>query len=209
MKLLIDGVEYGNINLERESRATLSDMAKQRAENNGRLIVFLKTSDGEKYDFYGQGLFEKLGVHYEYIDLITATPREIALAGIYDSVVMLEKVKNDIKKASEMLITGEYEKGMKIFSLCTRDISVVIDMVKKLKSSGLINFVEDNAYVNEFFGKSGAMNNILLQIEDAISLEDQVMTSDLLEYELLPVIENWQASMPSIYKGLLESPVLH
>jgi len=40
MKLLIDGVEYGNINLERESRATLSDMAKQRAENNGRLSFF-------------------------------------------------------------------------------------------------------------------------------------------------------------------------
>jgi hypothetical protein len=209
MKLLIDGVECGAIELEKESRATLIRLVAETAGNDERVIVFVKTPDGGKHDFNGLDIFGKLNVHDEFIDLVTATPKEIALACIYDAVVILEKVKKDLKQASEMLITGDFEKGMKKFSLTVRDIDAVLNMVDKVKAAGLVNFVEEREYVKEFTEKSFALNTILLKIEDSISLEDQVMTSDLLEYELLPVIENWQASMPSLYKDVLEGSTLH
>jgi hypothetical protein len=209
MKLFIDGNESGQIDFENESKESIVKLVKQHTGDEERIIVFVVTNDGKKLDFHGSNIFETVGVQSDFIDLITATPRELALVSIYDSVILLEKVKKDIKTASGYLITGEFERGMKLFSVTTRDINTVMTMVDKMKKAGLINFVEGRGYDDEFVTKSGKLTEMLLKIEDSISLDDQIATSDILEYELLPVIEKWQDSMPALYKDVMEGTTLH
>ena len=209
MKLLIDGIEYGAIEFEKQNRNTLAELVAQGTGKNDRIIVFLKTPGGEKYDFYGQDIFGLVSVHDEYVDLVTATQKEIAMATIYDSVFVLEKVKGALKKVVELLLTGEFEKSMKNFSQCVSSIQTIFAMMGTMKATGLLNFVEGRSYVNEFIDKSSTVNGMLTRIVDAISLEDNIMTADIVEYELLPMIDSWEDTMPVLYKDLMEGNTLH
>jgi hypothetical protein len=174
-----------------------------------RIIVFLKTPAGDKYDFYGQDIFGLVSVHDEYVDLVTATQKEIAMATIYDSVLLLEKVKGTLKKVVEQLLTGDFEKSMGGFSQCVAGIQNIFTMVGNMKTTGLLNFVEGRSYVNEFIDKSSVINGTLTRIVDAISLEDNIMTADIVEYELLPMIDSWENTMPVLYKDVMEGSTLH
>jgi hypothetical protein len=209
MKLLIDGIEYGAIEFEKQSRNTLVELVERGTGKKDRIIVFLKTPRGDKYDFYGQDIFGLVSVHDEYVDLVTATQKEIAMATIYDSVLVLEKVKGALKKVVELLLTGEFEKSMKSFSQCVSSIQTVFTMMGSMKTSGLLNFVEGRSYVNEFIEKSSVINGMLTRIVDAISLEDSIMTADIVEYELLPMIDGWENTMPALYKDVMEGSTLH
>jgi hypothetical protein len=209
MKLLIDGIDHGSVEFEKQSRATLADMVARETGKNDRIIVFLKTPDGDKYDFYGQDIFSLISVKDEFVDLVTATLKEIAMATIYDSVFILEKVKGALKKVVDLLLAGEFEKSMQSFSECVASIRNIFTMIGNMKTTGLLNFIEGRSYVNEFIGKSSAVNDMLIRIIDAISLEDNIMTADIVEYELLPLIDKWEDTMPVLYKDIMEGSTIH
>jgi hypothetical protein len=209
MKLLIDGIEYGAIEFEKQNRATLAGLVEKSTGKSDRIIVFLKTPGGEKYDFYDQDIFGLVSTHAEYVDLVTATKKEIAMVSIYDSVFILERVKETLKKVVELLLTGEFERSMKDFSECTVSIQNIFAMIGNMKSNGLLNFVEGRSYVSEFIGKSPEINSVLTRIVDSISLEDNIMTADIVEYELLPMIDIWENTLPVLYKDVMEGSTLN
>jgi hypothetical protein len=118
-------------------------------------------------------------------------------------------VKGALKKVVELLLTGEFEKSMKNFSQCVSSIQTIFAMMGTMKATGLLNFVEGRSYVNEFIDKSSTVNGMLTRIVDAISLEDNIMTADIVEYELLPMIDSWEDTMPVLYKDVMEGNTLH
>jgi hypothetical protein len=200
MKLLIDGNETGEIDIKKESKKSLSAAVTDHYKNVERIIVFVKNSKGDRIDFFQDDLLLNLGEDSGPVDLVTATPKELALVSIYDSAALLENVKTIIRDASELLITGEFEKGMLKFSVIVNGISAVIVMVERLKRMG---------YINGVSGSPEELDGLLKKAEGLIKTEDSVGISDLLEYELFPVLEAWQGTMPALYRDVMERTTLN
>jgi hypothetical protein len=209
MKLLIDGTETKEINLENESKQTLLAAVKDHYKTGDRIIVFVKNEKGDRLDFFMDDAISNIDSNSGHMDLVTATPKELALVSIYDSAALLENVKKEIKQASELLITGDFEKGMLKFSASVNGISAVIAMVEKLKGLGYINYMKDKDCIDEFMGKPEELNKLLSKIEGLIKDEDMVGISDLLEYELFPVVEAWQGTMPALYQDVMDRTTLN
>lgn len=75
--------------------------------------------------------------------------------------------------------SGEYTKANERMVFFTEDISVLSEGLNALEEAGF------NVSIDELNIK---LNNILEQFEN----EDYLFVSDLLKYELMPLLEQWQ-----------------
>lgn len=209
MKLIIDGEMFGEIEIKEKSISIFTEAVEKKYKGKGNIIVSIIEKSGKKHDFLSPKIMEEIDTSAEEIEIITATPKEIAIASIFDAVMLMENIKYEIKNISELLLTGKYEEGMVRFSKIVQQLSSIVQLIDELKNGGIIRLAKGSVFFTEFMRKVDSLNEILYKIEDALNLEDWILTSDILDFELIPVVEKWQEAMPRICEDIINSTVLH
>jgi transcriptional regulator NrdR family protein len=209
MKLIIDGEMFGEIEIKDKSISIFTEAVEKKYKGNGNIIVSIIEKSGKKHDFLSSRIIDAIDMSAEEIEIITATPKEIAIASVYDAVMLMENIKYEIKSTSELLLTGKYEEGMVRFSKVVQQLSSIVRLVNELKNGGIIRFTSESGALAEFMENTDSLNEMLCRIEDALNLEDWILTSDILDFELMPVVEKWQEAMPRICEDIINCTVLH
>ncbi len=204
MEVMVDGHKVDSAEGAID-KVKLNEIVKKHYGNSSRIIVTAKVG-GLEYDFSRNDIDFASG---SVIELLTATPKEIAAAGVYDAVVMLENAKLAIRQSSEKVLLGDFEDGMAKFAESINVLQWVAVLISKVRDAGVVNFSEDKPYTKEFFAEADNLNGILEKTEEYIKSKDTVMISDTLEYELLPCVERWQSSLPELYTDIVEGSTLH
>lgn len=156
------------------------DLTENELENNGNLPI--KEIDS--------------------LELIILTVPEMALNNINNAMEYLNKLIPGIEKASELFRTKSEEEANKYYLQCVEGLAwfrEVIDNVKLTLKEELdkLDFGSKSIEIHD-----EKMLSLTKELADSQSKKDWVMLADLLEYELLPYLEEWKSIMPLFVKAV-------
>jgi len=132
------------------------------------------------------------------LELKTELSRDMVFQGVSDAKTYLEKLIPGIEKAAELFRVGEETKAHDQYGLCMEGLNWLIQVLKGVQHiMGLdyremaFNRVSVQSYIEN-------LEHIVREMLTAQSDEDWVMLSDLLEYELSPILTGWKEILPLI-----------
>jgi hypothetical protein len=128
--------------------------------------------------------------------------REITISGVLDSLKSLPKVKENISKVSQLIISGEYKLAMELFleslewinwfNKILQGVEVIIGVKMEEVKEGDISLADTQR----------ELKNILENLVFSFKEKNWVEISDILEYQLVPNLEIWIRGVPELIKIL-------
>jgi hypothetical protein len=147
------------------------------------------------------GLFPDVpGGEIDSLELQTELSREMAYQGVLDARNYLERLTPGIEKTAELFRLGEDAKSHGQYALCMEGINwftQVLEGARQVMDLDYQKIVFNRVSVHSYIEN---LEHIISEMLTAQSDEDWVMLSDLLEYELLPIMEGWKEILPLIEK---------
>jgi len=138
------------------------------------------------------------GDEIDSLDLQTGLSREMARRGLSDARHYLERLNPGIEQTAELFRVGEDAKAHDQYGLCMDGINWFIQIVEGARQVMGLDY--GGIFLNKVSVQS-YMENLehnIREMWNAQQEEDWIMLSDLLEYELLPMMEGWKEILPLI-----------
>lgn len=111
-------------------------------------------------------------------------------------VVLLQKIVPEIGDVSVYLQTGKDKEAMSLIIRCSELFQKLIRLNRNLVKFGVIEEAQDEN-VTEYFQR---LNGILSELLEAFGGNDSVLIGDLMEYEIIPLIDELPAIVDHITK---------
>jgi hypothetical protein len=163
-----------------------------------RVITRIRVN-GEELLEDENGIYPDLpGDEIDSLELQTGLSRKMAFRGLSDAKDYLERLNSGIEETAELFRVGEDIKAHAQYGRCMDGINWFIQIVEGARQ------VIGLDYGSIFFNKVSVqsyMENLehnIREMWNAQQEEDWIMLSDLLEYELLPMMEGWKEVLPLI-----------
>lgn len=134
----------------------------------------------------------------EQLSICSCPPHELVLSGLEDSLQMLPQITTTLQNCVLKLSDENVNEAMEEFIVATDGIQWFTTII-----NGSISVYGNN--INEkgdFIISSIRLSEILNEILEAHSNSDTTSFSDLIEYELQPILEKMLDQIPSYLKEL-------
>lgn len=193
MNILIDNQK---IDITLEKQDTISDIIKQLEEfviERGRIVSEIIV-DGQS--FYTSEI--NLG-KAENIEIITKTPRVIFLESLQEMNIYMDKFQIGIEKIVDYLAQDNQREAMKLIVDGISGLEWIYNVFYSLKNVSDINF-EDIGFDSVF----ERFQQLMEELVESLELKDNIMLSDLLEYEVSEVLNEIKDYLPDIYDYIME-----
>jgi len=141
----------------------------------------------------------------ESLELKTGLPTEMAHQGLADARDYLQKLNPGIEKTAELFRLGEESKANEYYARCVDGINWFIHVLEGVRQVMGLNFQDLSFKGEPVQSHVGKLQQTIRQMWSAQVEEDWVMLSDLLEYELLPIMEAWKGILPLIERAARNS----
>lgn len=176
MKVTIHGAAM-DIDISGETMGELFD----KIETQG-YIVYQVFADGKDISNISESDFEKLGV-IEHLEIVVKELKELTLETLkeVDEFIpeYIERIEKFLAKIHEGSETARF--------IMLQQLVDTLQWFTSLLEN--IDFQEENVEKNKFFMKwSETIEGLLAAVES----KDLVLTADVLEYELIPVLKEYQ-----------------
>lgn len=138
------------------------------------------------------------------IEIQTGDPQVLARTSLYSVADFLEKLLIQLQDSAELLRVGYSERSNQSYLRCIDGLQVFMHSLESCRrllgisfellivpagpEGGLISAAENRRHMFE----------VLDSMIEAQTNQDWVLLSDLLEYELVPVLEDWRRIIPEI-----------
>ena len=132
----------------------------------------------------------------ESLELIILTVPEIALNNINNAMEYLDKLITAVNKVSNLFRTKSAEEANKSYLQCIEGLTWFHEVVGNIN-----NIYKKDLDKLDFGSKSNEdlqeqLLSITKEISNSQSKKDWVMLADLLEYELIPCLKEWESLLP-------------
>jgi len=166
-----------------------------------RVITHIRVN-GQEFLEDENGLYPDVpGNEIDSLELQTGLSEEMANQGLSDARDYLERLNPGIEKTAELFRLGEDSKALNQYGRCMDGINWFIQILEGTRQVMgldyqriLFNKVSVQSYVEN-------LEENIREMLNAQCDEDWVMLSDLLEYELLPIMEGWKEILPLIQEA--------
>ena len=176
----------------------------RRAERGGDRVLQVRLN-GE--DVTGQDRSKLDDMPLEEIhdlDVETGDPKLLARSTLYSVADFLEMLLKEMRSAAELFRLGHDEKSSSTFLRCLDGLQVFMHSLEKCRR--LLGLSFELLYVptqNSSSDITVAQNRRrLFEVLDAMIEaqlnQDWILLADLLEYELIPVLEDWRVILPVV-----------
>lgn len=180
------------------SLGEIIDQVSNERISDSRVITNIRVNGQELLEDE-DGLYPDIaGGEIDSLELQTGLSQEMAHRGLQDAKNYLEKLNPGIEKTAELYRVGEDAKAHDQYGQCMDGINWFIHVLEGARQvMGLdyekisFNGVPVRSYVEN-------LENVIREMLAAQSDEDWVMLSDLIEYELLPIMKGWKEILPLI-----------
>ncbi len=141
----------------------------------------------------------------ESLELKTGLPADMAHQGLDDAGDYLQKLNPGIEKTAELFRLGEASKANEYYAHCVDGINWFIHVLEGVRQVMKLNFQDLSFKGEPVQSHVEKLQQIIRQMWSVQVEEDWVMLSDLLEYELLPIMEAWKGILPLIERAARNS----
>ncbi len=141
----------------------------------------------------------------ESLELKTGLPADMAHQGLDDAREYLQKLNPGIEKTAELFRLGEASKANEYYAHCVDGINWFIHVLEGVRQVMKLNFQDLSFKGEPVQSHVEKLQQIIRQMWSVQVEEDWVMLSDLLEYELLPIMEAWKGILPLIERAARNS----
>ena len=198
MKVFIDSKE-GEERKEGNLKEALDRIKEELKEKN--LVVTKVLVDGKEIPLLQEVVWKERAVsEIEKVEVSSANPRELTIAGVLDSLTILPKINESLREAVRLIQTGSQEKGLNLLAEALEGLNwfnVVIQGVEKVLGIELSSFSIKGV---DLLKKREELAEILRKALSSFQNRDFVNLGDLIEYELAPQIESWLEVIPDLIK---------
>jgi len=198
MKVFIDSKE-GEERKEGNLKEALDKIKEELKEKN--LVVTKVLVDGKEIPLLQEVVWKERAVsEIEKVEVSSANPRELTIAGVLDSLTILPKINESLREAVRLIQTGSQEKGLNLLAEALEGLNwfnVVIQGVEKVLGIELSSFSIKGV---DLLKKREELAEILRKALSSFQNRDFVNLGDLIEYELAPQIESWLEVIPDLIK---------
>lgn len=163
-----------------------------------RVITRIRVN-GEELLEDENGIYPDLpGDEIDSLELQTGVSKEMAFRGLSDAKGYLERLNPGIEETAELFRVGEDTKAHTQYGRCLDGINWFIQIVEGARQ--VIGLDYDRILFNRVSVQSYIENleHNIRELWHAQQEEDWIMLSDLLEYELLPMMQGWKEILPLI-----------
>jgi hypothetical protein len=185
MNVIVDGFK-DLIEVESDEGETLVeffDEIKTFVNKNDRIISSIDIEGKEIKPPFVDDSFKKLVKDVKEVAIHTLPIKELCLSTVEELDVHLKQTIDDFKKASEIIYSQKYDeateyiiKAIQRWRYCQEAIDMIVTLVvQKVKA------VKETKISNIYAG----LNEIIIQLSDAMQNKDYMMLKDVIDYELL------------------------
>jgi hypothetical protein len=194
-EIATDGIQYFGELMERVSRQALK---------TGEQVLRVKLN-GEDLTGKDRSHLKQMPIaEIQQIEIQTGNPKILARSSLYSVADFLEKLLKELQHTAEYFRLGDSEKSNRSFVRCLDGLQVFMHTLEQCRRLLGISF--ELMYVpsnSESYEITVAENRrklfeVLDGMIEAQTNQDWILLADLLEYELIPVLEDWRQIIPII-----------
>lgn len=180
------------------------DAAKEHLDDPGAIIVGLRENGQDVLPERLEDLFPNPIRNYPGLEFVSGKPAQIAIEAIEETRGSLANTFIIVKQAGENLTAGKVEEAMAGLVECLKIWLRAHQAV--VQSSSLLQLpleefkISDRPMI-EWLGELVAM---LQNIKEAIEARDNVLLSDILNYELDETLQNWEQMLGEFMQYIRE-----
>jgi hypothetical protein len=194
MKLFLNSAE---VNIEDKGLVTLTDLIaylKSKVIDSTHKITKIVVDEREvAVDDQHLRLSECLS-----ISITSADPYKLADEGLCNMTEYVIHLLPMIRKCAENFRTKSEEEANKFYGEALSALKLVFDLIGGVENMLSINYSEISVNGEKLNDKILKLHKVLTSMHDAQKNSDWVLLADLLEYELIENLEEWQNSLPAI-----------
>lgn len=175
---------------DEDKKATIFDLVKElekELHKEKQIVASIEIDGKEISDWHSKEIAELLLSEKNIIKVHTSTMNEFFLSSLEHSKEYLNTIKSNVKNIVQRLRAGNEEFAQFILAKAMDDIKewvkTVCSVNKGAASNGIILFKQDPAKYYSLILKN------MEEIKKAQDNQDMVLLGDLLEYEVLPLLE--------------------
>lgn len=130
------------------------------------------------------------------LEINTMGEEEIAWRFLENGVRQLDLLIQAAEKVSELFRIADEAEANEHYAQLLESLRLflhVVDQVKEILNLDLSAIAFENDTVEQRFEKLSEVINEMLKVQEE---EDWIMLADLIEYELMPLLEEWKSIVP-------------
>ncbi|RJP79182.1 MAG: hypothetical protein C4524_05650 [Candidatus Zixiibacteriota bacterium] len=184
----------------------LMERVSRKAESDGARILKVKLN-GEDITGKDRTDLNKLPLdEIQEVEVHTGDPRVLARSSLYSVADFLEKLLAEMQSTAELFRLGNEERSNQSFMRCLDGMQVFMHSLESCRRLLGISFEllfvpvglgNDDVTVAE---NRRRLFEVLDGMIEAQTNKDWLLLADLLEYELVPILEDWRQIIPAILK---------
>lgn len=176
----------------------------RRAEKDGARIIKVKLN-GEDITGKDHSLLNPLPlIEVQDLEIQTGDPKVLARSSLYSLADFLEQLLKELQNTAELFRLGNQERSNQSFLRCLDGLQVFMHSLEHCRRllglSFELLFVPNSQGRNEITVAENRRRlfEVLDSMIEAQTNQDWILLADLLEYELIPTLEDWRYIVPAI-----------
>ncbi len=193
------------------SLGELMDRVSRKAEQEGSRVLKVKLN-GEDITGKDRGPMNLLPLEkIEEIEIQTGDPKELARSSLYSVADFLEQLLKELQNTAELFRLNNEERSNQSFMRCIDGLQVFMHSLESCRRllglSFELIFVPTSQGGNQITVAENRRRlfEVLDGMIEAQTNHDWVLMADLLEYELVPILEDWRQIIPLILEETFPS----
>ncbi len=192
MEIMIDGHSVNDIKEDCKTIGELVELIRSALKGSGKMIIAIKCNDQIVKPEEVENVLGKSLEEYDKIEFQTASPASLAQDALRASKEMLEGAKGQISKLIDNLQQSQIQEAMEQMGTTFQQLNNAyqgIDGCLRLLKIEPESIELSGINADRLFKK---VTGNLQDIKEALSNRDYVQLADLLSYELMPTIDNFE-----------------
>jgi len=176
----------------------LFDMINQH-DLQGQGIISQVLLDGNLIEFpEPDEAFPPYGLTGQTIEIVIEQGQTIIRRAVADGLELLQMLQEEMIRCVEQFRLGELETGNEVLGMVLDKLHVFLEYVTEVMqfSKNLLETVPDERRLQELGGRTAEQIGALFASQES---SDYVLLSDILEFEMAPLLQQWQQVLESSF----------
>jgi hypothetical protein len=197
-KLLVDGNESGLDLSGMNDLSALMNALYAETASCGRVLCRVEV-DGQEIDLSGEKALGELSLaDVGEVSVTTGTAADLYKSGIEGALTLSDAMCADIRRSADSFRQGDFEAGLSMYMACVASMETFFQL-----SGAILGGFQAGAFtMAEGQETPGAPSTgtaeILGRLLEAQRGEDWTLMADVLEYEVVPNLEEWKAFLKKL-----------
>ena len=131
----------------------------------------------------------------ELLEIETTTPEDMKKRGFDLLEEYMTQIVPQMEKASELLRVADEFEANQFYATCLEDLKLLIQLIEDIESVLHMDFAEVHFCGTPIRERVERLSSLIQEMLSSQKDNDWIMLADLIEYELIPLLEEWKEIM--------------